>query len=189
MPPVDTSPQLGESVSMGLTSSCIRGALAVLVVSTSACSGNDPSSADGDGPPEAPADVCALLTLDDAQMLLPSAMAGEQQRPVDYPDTWIRTCDYRGSAATYVELQVIGALSPAGTNAIDIQARGHGDGPRTSVSGLGDTATFYSSMGGLSVGLVARRGNTLVDLGVNLAEQPPTEAALDPFVRRVFDRL
>jgi len=182
---------------MGLSASFTRSVLTVLVSGVSACSGDgsakttaDASTTVGrDNAPEPPEDVCALLTLDDAKMLLPMAMTVEQEQPVNYPDNWISTCAYRGVATTYVELQIEGALSSAGLRAIDIEAGGHGDGPRTPVSGLGDRAAFYTSMGGLSVGLAVRRGNTLVDLGVNLAEQPPTEATLEPFVRLVFDRL
>src|SRR6476659_679933 len=111
---------------MRLHSFLLCGALAALVVFVSACKGaglgdvgDDANGGAGNGGPTPPADVCSLLTVDEANMLVPGATNVAEEQLADQPDTWTLTCSYRRvSTTSYIELQVVGALSSKGPSPI-----------------------------------------------------------------------
>jgi hypothetical protein len=96
-------------------------------------------------PATPPADVCALLTLEDVQTLTPTAQAGVEEPTGDTTAAgfWSRICKYEASATPShsVELVVFGALTEDGFQGIKLAASaGKVNDP---VSGVGDEAHYW----------------------------------------------
>jgi hypothetical protein len=161
-----------------------------------ACSDDGGGGAGGAGgtgvsvPATPPADVCALLTQTDVRTILPSAGPGKAAAPVDTPDLWVRLCTWTAGGIPSVDLVVHGALTEAGRQQLAILATvGPGDGTKTPVSGLGDSAVFWEDADINTLGLTALRGNYSVDVTAYFLERAPTQAQLIPLVRKAFDGL
>ena len=163
----------------------------VLCLRIASCGGGGGGSG-GSGsfkPATAPADVCSLLTLADVQAVLPGALPGVVVPTTDYPDVWVRDCQWADSAGfASVELVIQGALTSRGDQGLDVLVTtGPGNGQKTPVSGLGDKAMYWVDM--TDQGLVAKHGSYAISVTAYLFNQAPTEAQLAPLVLKAMGEL
>jgi hypothetical protein len=137
------------------------------------------------------ADVCSLLTLADAQTLLPGATAGVQQTTDDTADVWTRECDWDagGVSGMSVTLVVDGALTSQGNTLLNILATtGAGSGTKMPVSGVGDKAIYFNDTG-LDQGLTALHAGYDVDVTVYFLTPDVPESSLQPLVVKAMGAL
>jgi hypothetical protein len=143
-------------------------------------------------PATEPADICSLLTLADAQTILPSAGAGVVQPVIATADVWMVQCDWDDPSnnGKSVELILEGALTATGNSDLDGILRTAGTGATQSmmVSGLGDGAIYVNTTGIEQI-LEARSGSYLVNVTAVFITPDVTASPLQPLVQKVISGL
>lgn len=152
--------------------------LVALVVAACGGAGSDFTPA----PP--PVDPCGLLTVADAQMIVPDAQAGVlDPGPPDGPDFWSRDCAWHSaSTGDSVDLVLFGALSENGL--VGIEAAAASGDVNTPVTGLGDEAHYWQDTPQGTNGVWALSGSVSVDVTAYFVTPFPTADQIRPLVAK-----
>jgi len=162
-------------------------------VSSSGGDGSGGGSTDGSStftPAAMPADIYAMLTVADLQMLLPTAGSGVEQDPLTGPPFWELGCQWNGPEGE-VQLSLAGALTAEGNAALDVDVSYiFPDGSTSSmpVRGVGSNAE-YVNYSGKSQSLRAKLGPYLVTVDADGFTPDVPEAKLQPLVTKVLNDL
>jgi hypothetical protein len=154
------------------------------------------SGAGGSGtftPAVEPANVCALLSLADVQLVLATAGAGVAQPNSTSTNGWGIECDWKDSApgsTRTVRLVVVGVLASDGVADLDRGPQSLAAGTTPSymaVSDLGDVAEYADFMNAQILEAVS--GSYLVETAVEFVSPAVTAAQLGPLVAKVIGEL
>ena len=141
-------------------------------------------------PATQPSDVCGMLTLADAQSLLPGATAGVEQPSPDTTNLgfWSVDCKWDSSTSSNsIELVVFRALTKDGLNSVKLAAQS-GD-VNTPVTGLGDEAHYWQETAQGTSGLWALKGSYSVDVTAYFIKPFPPETQFHPLVEKALGQL
>jgi len=137
------------------------------------------------------ANVCTLLTLSEAQGVVPTVNTFAVDPTQDTADSWSRICHFansQNSPFTNLDLVIQGALTDRGGVALQsLLSTGLGSS-HTAVSGVGEQAVFFDQTG-TDQGLIAKSRGYLVDVTVYFASPAATAQQLTPAVNAAIGRL